>query len=455
MEKNFNNGERLDDFWVFPKLTKLEHKREYNDNVFSFLEENEDDTLTNLYIHIPFCDSGCIFCPYFKLIGDENFNKLKDQYIDALVKELKLYKTTKYFSRKKIATVHFGGGNPLLLEIEDFEKIIEAIKLNFEIIYDDSWTLEGSVNSVTSVDYMRRLKALGFSRISLGIQTFNENIRRLMHIKSSVQDIYSAVEILNEANFNDYCFDLMYNLPNQTEEDLIQDISKADELNPMHIDIYNMAVFPNTYIDKKIKEQNYYSINPSNENNIRMYKLADKYLTELGYAPLTTNTYSKRQQEIHRGDWVYLTNNNVLGLGASSRGYISGFSYKNVCDISEYIQQVDQNRFPANLSLITDKDEQESRLMIMFPIRLKIMKEEIKNIDKYRDRLDYLKELGLVIETERYIELTNSGRLWSGNISTLFISNKDWKTYLKIFLNAIKEKNNPYNEDKMGVDNIV
>ena len=135
--------------------------------------------------------------------------------------------------------------------------------------------------------------------------------------------------------------------------------------------------------------------------------------------------------------------------------YISGFSYKNVCDISEYIQQVDQNRFPANLSLITDKDEQESRLMIMFPIRLKIMKEEIKNIDKYRDRLDYLKELGLVIETERYIELTNSGRLWSGNISTLFISNKDWKTYLKIFLNAIKEKNNPYNEDKMGVDNIV
>ena len=178
------------------------------------------------------------------------------------------------------------------------------------------------MNSVTSVDYMRRLKALGFSRISLGIQTFNENIRRLMHIKSSVQDIYSAVEILNEANFNDYCFDLMYNLPNQTEEDLIQDISKADELNPMHIDIYNMAVFPNTYIDKKIKEQNYYSINPSNENNIRMYKLADKYLTELGYAPLTTNTYSKRQQEIHRGDWVYLTNNNVLGLGASSRGYI-------------------------------------------------------------------------------------------------------------------------------------
>ena len=389
------------------------------------------------------------------MIGDENFNKLKNQYIDALVKELKLYKTTKYFSRKKIATVHFGGGNPLLLGIEDFEKIIEAIKLNFEIIYDDSWTLEGSVNSVTSVDYMRRLKMLGFSRISLGIQTFNENIRRLMHIKSSVQDIYSAVEILNEANFNDYCFDLMYNLPNQTEEDLIQDISKADELNPMHIDIYNMAVFPNTYIDKKIKEQNYYSINPSNENNIRMYKLADKYLTELGYAPLTTNTYSKRQQEIHRGDWVYLTNNNVLGLGASSRGYISGFSYKNVCDISEYIQQVDQNRFPANLSLITDKDEQESRLMIMFPIRLKIMKEEIKNIDKYRDRLDYLKELGLVIETERYIELTNSGRLWSGNISTLFISNKDWKTYLKIFLNAIKEKNNPYNEDKMGVDNIV
>ena len=66
MEKNFNNGERLDDFWVFPKLTKLEHKREYNDNVFNFLEENEDDTLTNLYIHIPFCDSGCIFCPYFK-----------------------------------------------------------------------------------------------------------------------------------------------------------------------------------------------------------------------------------------------------------------------------------------------------------------------------------------------------------------------------------------------------
>lgn len=455
MEKLFNNGERLDDFWVFPKLTKLEHKREYNDDVFDFLDENEDDTLTNLYIHIPFCDSGCIFCPYFKLIGEDNFIKLKNQYIDALLKELKQYKKAKYFSRKKIATVHFGGGNPLLLDIEDFEKIINEIRQNFEIIYDDSWTLEGSVNSITSVDYMRKLKALGFSRISLGIQTFNENIRKLMRIKSSIQDIYSAVEILNEAEFNDYCFDLMYNLPNQTEEDLILDIYKANNLNPLHIDIYNMAVFPNTYIDKKIKEQNYYSINPSNENNIKMYKIADKFLTELGYIPLTTNTYSKTQKEIHKGDWVYLTNNNVLGIGASARGYISGFSYKNVCNISEYIQQVNHNKFPADLALITDKSERENRLLIMFPIRLRIMKEEIKNIDKYKSRFDYLKELGLIKETESYLELTDSGRLWSGNISTLFMLNKDWKTYLKIFLNAIKEKNNPYNEDKMGVDNIL
>ena len=311
-----------------------------------------------------------------------------------------------------------------------------------------SWTLEASMNSITD-QVMIDLLELGFSRISLGIQTFNEKIRKDMGIKTTIDDINRCINIFKKYQFKEYCFDLMYNMPNQTMDDWLNDLEKADQLDPYHIDLYNLAIFPNTILDEKIKKSDNLIVNPSNSNQILMYENAQKWLFNKGYKQLTTNTFSKSQEKIHIGDQTYLDNGDVLGIGASSRGFINKKAYKNVCDINTYMRELNKDNFPADLCRNVTELEDMERKMVFFPIKLMILKKDVPE-KLYDDIFEFLMQEKFIKEqNDRYI-LTQRGTVWSGNIALMFISENNWKLYIKSFLNSLKEKTNPYNEDYMG-----
>lgn len=446
-----NFKERLDDFWVFPKLTKIQHVCNTDDIFFKFLDKADSEKApTNLYIHIPFCDSGCVFCPYYKLHGQTNYKKYLSLYVDAIIYEIKKYADRPYLKDRKIESVHFGGGNPFLIPIEDLRRIVNTIKHCFKVEVNDNWTMEGSINSINNVEYAKGLLELGINRISFGIQTFKDDIRKAMNIKATVADIYNGVDILNKAGLNEYCIDMMYNLPNQSVEDFIDDLKMVTELNPYHIDIYNMAVFPNTHLDKLVHTKGYFNINPSNENQMMMFREGDRWLLENGYKQIITNTYSKYQKDIHIGDKIYLENGNVIGIGVSSRGYIDGYAYKNVCDIKSYLKLIKDDKFPADLAYHCSQEQHFDRKMVYFPILMQIKKSDIPDYSRYEERINKLIDLKLAEWDDDILKLTKEGIFWSGNISTLFITEERWNTYIKSFLLAAKEKFNPYNEDSMG-----
>lgn len=125
--------------------------------------------------------------------------------------------------------------------------------------------------------------------MSLGIQTFNPVIRKEMKIKAELEDIELGVNLLNRAGYKKYCFDLMYNMPDQTIQDVLYDLEKVDSLNPYHIDVYNMAVFPNTYLDKLIRKGTRFKLNPSNKNQIEQYRVILKWLEEHRVRQIITN----------------------------------------------------------------------------------------------------------------------------------------------------------------------
>ena len=448
-----NMNERLDDFWVFPKLTKVENQRDYNDSFFEFLNNKDtQNSSTNLYIHIPFCDSACIFCPYYKLHGVQNYKTKLTPYVDALIKEMKKYAETPYFKKKKIQSVHFGGGNPFLLPISDITRIVNTIKEVFDVDVNDNWTMEGSINSIKDEEYVKGLLENGINRISFGIQTFKDEIRKSMNIRATLDEIYNGVEILKKAGLTEYCIDMMYNLPDQSIDDFIEDLEKVTELDPYHIDIYNMAVFPNTYIDKLIHTEGKFKIIPSNENQEKMFIAGDKWLLEHGYKQIITNTYSRRQKEVHIGDKLYLNNCNVLGIGVSSRGYVDGYVYKNVCNIEDYLKTVNEDLYPADLAYKCTNEQHNDRKMVFFPILMEIKKDDIPDYDRYEDRIQYIVDCGLATWDKDVLKLTKEGIFWSGNISTLFIDEERWKTYINSFILAARKKVNPYNEDGMGTE---
>lgn len=446
MKRLFN--ERMDDFWVYPRLTKIKHIREFDDNFFRFLElPNIKKTETNLYIHIPYCDSNCMFCPYLKNAS----HKELEIYVDAVIAEIRMYANTNYFSNYTIQSVHFGGGNPLLLSVEQYKRIVIAIKENFNIEVNDNWTTEGSINYIKDTEYVKGLLELGINRVSFGIQTFKKSIREEMRIKATLEDIYRGIDIMRTSGLMEYCIDMMYNLPDQTLDDWIRDLELVTELKPYHIDIYNMALFPNTKLDKLVKRKDYFSVNPSNDNQLMLFEAGNDWLIHNGYKQIITNTYSQVQKKIHRGDEVYLKNKNVIGVGVSSRGYIDGYVYKNSCNISEYMNQVYQGNFPANLSMVCTERQHNDRTMVFFPILMEIKKEDIPNIYDYSDKIEQLVKDGLLKWEQDKLKLTDLGMPWSGNISAMFMDESTWRLYINTFLNALRNQENLYNEDKMGV----
>jgi oxygen-independent coproporphyrinogen-3 oxidase len=449
MSNELNLRERLDDFWVFPKLSKVKDSRDFSDDYFSFLRQpDKKRTETNLYIHIPFCDSGCLFCPYYKIHGITKYKENISSYLSAVIMELKKYASTPYFTSKEIASVHFGGGNPFLMSLTEFSRLVEAIKSSFNVKVNNNWSSEGSIHSITSDDYVRGLMNLG---ISFGIQTFNPLIRKKMKMRTQIDEIYKGVEKLQRAGIKEYCVDMMYNMPDQTRDDLYVDLEKVTELDPLHIDIYNMALFPNTDLDGLLKSRDYFKIKPSNENQIKMYKDAVKWLKEHGYSQLTTSSYSRKQKRQHITDFLYLSNTNVLGIGASSRGYLDGYSYRNVCSIDEYIKQLNLENHPADLAHKASDEEQADRTMIFFPITLSIEKNRIPNYQRYISKIETIVKMGLAKWVDDVLVLTEEGIAWSGNISAYFIGSERWNTYMKAFLTSLKEKTNPYNEDLAGI----
>ncbi len=447
--------ERLDDFWVFPKLTKVEHSVDEDSRFFNFLQEEKTiKAPTNLYIHIPFCDSGCVFCPYYKLHGINNYNNYLENYVNSIIYEIKKYASTPYLRKCKIESVHFGGGNPFLIPFNELRKIVNTIEESFDVERNDNWTMEGSINCIKSEEYVKGLLDLGINRISFGVQTFKEDIRKDMNIRASLEDIYTGVEILNKVGLTKYCIDMMYNLPNQSVEDFINDLETVTRLNPYHIDIYNMALFPNTYLDKLVRTEGRYRINPSNANQMKMFKAGDKWLLEHGYKQIITNTYSKYQKDVHIGDKVYLSNGNVIGVGVSARGYIDGYAYKNVCEIRQYLDLISQEKYPKELCCKCTDEQHSDRKMVYFPILMEIKRSDIPDYERYSERINQIIKLGLAEWKDDVLKLTKEGIFWSGNISSIFISDDRWKTYMKSFIVSAKEKTNPYNEDYMGKERI-
>lgn len=180
-----------------------------------------------------------------------------------------------------------------------------------------------------------------------------------------------------------------------------------------------------------------------------MYENAQKWLFNKGYKQLTTNTFSKSQEKIHIGDQTYLDNGDVLGIGVSSRGFINKKAYKNVCDINTYMRELNKDNFPADLCRNVTELEDMERKMVFFPIKLMILKKDVPE-KIYDDIFEFLiQEKFIKEQNDRYI-LTQRGTVWSGNIALMFISENNWKLYIKSFLNSLKEKTNPYNEDYMG-----
>mgnify|MGYP002626462804 CR=1 FL=1 len=185
-----------------------------------------------IYIHVPFCERKCNYCAFNSKRGGE---LEKNSYVEALIEEINFRG-----DNSKVETIYFGGGTPPTLTLAQLEKILDAVNKNFRVESSAEITIEANPGTVDE-NFLRGLKVPGFNRLSLGVQSFDD---ALLKILGRIHDSRTAIETIALAKnfFVNVSIDLMYGLPNQTLNQLCRDVERLKNLDVQHVSIYGLEI---------------------------------------------------------------------------------------------------------------------------------------------------------------------------------------------------------------------
>lgn len=283
--------------------------------------------MAGIYLHIPFCKHRCLYCDFYSTTRDE----MKHRYTAALCKELELRKS--YIDGEPIETIYWGGGTPSQLSREDFEQVFETIHHIYKVSPDAEITIEANPDDLND-EYVSMLRTLPFNRLSMGIQTFNDESLSLLHRRHTAQQAIEAFRRCRDAGFNNISIDLMYGLPNETEQTWAYDLEQAIEMRPEHISAYHLIYEEGTPL-WKLREQ--HRVEEADEDlSVRLFTMLIHRLKEAGYQHYEISNFSL--PGLHsRHNSSYWVGKKYLGCGASAHSFDGHSRQWNVASIDRYI----------------------------------------------------------------------------------------------------------------------
>lgn len=286
--------------------------------------------MAGIYIHIPFCKRRCIYCDFFSTTQSE----LKATYVQALCQELELRKD--YLHEEEIETIYFGGGTPSQLTRKELEEIFLYIYKVYKVNPNAEITLEANPDDLTPT-YVSMLRQLPINRLSMGIQTFQEDVLKLLRRRHTAQQAIEAFQRCREAGFQNISIDLMYGLPGESLETWEQDLQQAIDLRPEHISAYHLIYEEGTTL-WQLKEQ--HQVKETDEDlSVTLFKTLIDKLTQAGYQHYEISNFC--QPNLHsRHNSSYWTGKKYLGCGPSAHSY-NGISRQwNVASLGKYIGSI-------------------------------------------------------------------------------------------------------------------
>ena len=307
--------------------------------------------MAGLYLHVPFCSSKCSYCAFYSVTN----NQLKQDYIEAICKELYLRKQFfKDIHLKNnqfdplVNTVYFGGGTPSCLDEYAFEKIFNAIYDCFGNSFDEV-TIECNPDDIT-LSYAKILKKYA-NRISLGIQTFNNDQLKFINRRHNAEEAIRAVNIIKEVGISNISIDLIFGFPKETLTDWLFDIDQAIKLNVQHVSAYSLMFEEGTKLYHLLQKEKIEQI--SEELSVEMYDVLIDKLSEAGLAQYEISNFAKPGFE-SRHNSSYWNETPYLGVGPSAHSYNLLTRSWNVSNVSQYIKSISKDILPFEEELIDD-----------------------------------------------------------------------------------------------------
>jgi oxygen-independent coproporphyrinogen III oxidase len=376
------------------------------------------DATWSLYIHIPFCETLCTFCGCNTSITKDHTRE--EPYVALIHKEWESYlKASPDIAKRPILQLHLGGGTPTFLNPQNLRKLLEPMMKQMTI---DPSKFEGSIEvdpRRTTREQLVELRALGFTRVSLGVQDFNPEVQRLINRKQPREITQKIVDDSRELGFKSVNFDLIYGLPKQTEESIREMTEITCEMRPDRIALYSFAKVPWIKPAQRLfKDEDL----PEGEAKRKLYELARKILLEAGYIeigmdhfalPEDSLSVSEKTGELHRNFMGYADRRTdaLIGLGVSAISETPGCFHQNEKVLPVYERLVQSGAIPTLRGhLLSDEDRRRREQILRFMTKGTVELESDEQAMDVRQFLTSLLEDGLVTLQGRNLRLTEKGR---------------------------------------------
>ena len=331
-----------------------------------------------IYIHIPFCASICSYCDFPKVLYDKKYIR---RYLDSLKEEILLR-----YKNESVVSIYIGGGTPTSLNLEELEYLFRIISI-FRLDKDVEFTIESNIESL-SVDKIKLFNKYNVNRVSLGVQSLNDNTLKVLNRKHTKNDVFRVINDLKNNGINNISIDYIYGVNNNIEE-VKEDISTFLNLDIPHISCYSLIIESNTIFG--INKRKY--IDEDIEYNI--YNYIKDTLTSNGYNQYEISNYSKdNYKSLHNLN--YWNNGSYYGFGMGSVSYLDNYRINNTKNLTKYI----------NKEFIDSSDYEDKDTQISNTFMLGFRKTNGINITNFKNRYNID-----ILDIEPVGRLINEGKL--------------------------------------------
>ena len=372
--------------------------------VFCSLNRIFAPKMAGIYVHIPFCKSRCIYCGFYSTTGLD----LRQRYVDAVCREISIRGT-------EASTIYLGGGTPSQLTIQQLRQIFEALYIYNKVEKDTEVTIEVNPDDITE-EFAKALTTLPVNRISMGIQTFDDQRLHFLRRRHTSDQAVNAVKTLRHAGFQNISIDLMYGFPDETLEEWMSDLSQAIALNVEHISTYCLMIEEDTPLYRQFQQG--HIVEPDEELERQMYEVLIDQLQTAGYEHYEISNFARTGYR-SRHNSSYWTGIPYIGIGAAAHSYDLMSRSWNVADIHQYIEGMERGERVYEEEVLDDDTRYNDTITVALRtkegINLSQLTKEyhdylIKNARRYiDDGLLELKDVGDSSSHTPHLRLTRRG----------------------------------------------
>src|SRR6478735_3128505 len=363
----------------------------------------------HIYVHIPFCARICPYCAFYKDLLDRSQTS---RFCEALLQEL--VGRDRRARRLIPSTIYFGGGTPTALNIAQLELLLRGFHESVELSELVEWTIEANPGSV-SARKAALLKTFGVNRISLGVQSWDEELLKLLGREHNAPQAKESFRILRDAGFGNINVDLMFGLPGQTDDQWRQTLEKTIALQPEHISTYCLTYEEDTEFFLRHARGEF---RQDGDADAEFFEITMATLEEAGYEHYEISNYARPGFESahNRAYWL---GKDYLGIGPSAVSTIGMQRWQNVCDYRVYIDRALAGQSPRESSEnLTDQMKRTERIALSLRTRDGVSAGELKD---FGTETDELVTLGLLRQSNENFILTPKGKALTDSVTEVLL----------------------------------